>query len=140
LGSVIFTTRAGLWILDIVDHFVNNYGLVTGGIIECLLVGWVLKAAVARRHVDGAGGVKLPKLWEVLIKFVTPSILIIVIGFALYSEFSGNYGDYSTKALLCLGVGWLVAAFIISIVLMRYPWSGAKLAHEHEPEEDHLLV
>jgi len=129
-----------LWILDIVDHFINNYGLVTGGIVECLLVGWVLKASVARRHIDQTGGVKLPKLWDMLVRFVTPSILIVVIGFALYSEFSGNYGDYSTKALLGIGVGWLVAASIISFFLMRYPWSSTKLAHEHEPEEDHLMV
>ena len=140
LGSVVFTTRAGVLILDIVDHFVNNYGLVTGGIVECLLVGWVLKAAVARRHVDQAGGVKLPKLWEVLVKFVTPAILIVVIGFALYSDLTGNYGDYSTKALLFLGVGWLVGALVISLVLMRFRWNSAKLAREHEPEEDHLLV
>ena len=70
----------------------------------------------------------------------TPAILIIVIGFALYSEFTGNYEGYSTKALLCLGVGWLLAALVISFFLMRYPWSGAKLVREHEPEEDHLLV
>jgi NSS family neurotransmitter:Na+ symporter len=104
------------------------------------LVGWILKAAVARRHVDQVGGVKLHKGWEVLIKFITPAILIIVIGFALYSEFSGNYGDYSTKALLCLGVGWLLAAVVISIILMCYPWKADKLTHDHEPEEDHLLV
>jgi len=140
LGSTIFTTRAGLYILDIVDHFINNYGLISGGIIECLLVGWVLKAAVARRHVDSVGGLKLSKVWDVLIRFVTPAILMVVIGFALYSEFSGNYEGYSTKALLCFGVGWLVAAFIISLILMRYPWSRAKLAHEHEPEDDHLMV
>jgi NSS family neurotransmitter:Na+ symporter len=140
LGSIVFTTRAGLWILDIVDHFVNNYGLVTGGICECLLVGWVLKASVARRHVNQTGGLKLSKLWDVLIRFITPIILIVVIGFALYSEFTGKYGDFSTKALLVYGVGWLFAAFVISFFLMRYPWSGAKLAHEHEPEEDHLLV
>ncbi len=140
LGSVVFTTRAGLWILDIVDHFVNNYGLVTGGIVECLLIGWVLKAAVARRHVGQTGGLKLSKVWDVLVRFITPSILVVVIGFALYSEFSGNYEDYSTAALLCFGVGWLVAAFAISVILMRYPWSSSKLAHEHEPEEDHLIV
>lgn len=139
-GSAVFTTRAGLWILDIVDHFINNYGLVTGGIVECLLVGWVLKAAVARRHVDSAGGLKLSKAWDVLVRFVTPAILIVVIGFALYSEFSGNYGDYSSAALLVFGVGWLVAAGVVSVILMRYPWSHRKLAHEHEPEEDHLIV
>ncbi len=139
-GSVVFTTRAGLWILDIVDHFVNNYGLVTGGIVECLLVGWVLKAAVARRHVDSVGGLKLSKVWDVLVRFITPAILIVVIGFALYSELSGNYEDYSTQALLIFGVGWLVAAGIISVILMRYPWSSKKLTHDHEPEEDHLIV
>ncbi len=139
-GSVIFTTRAGLWILDIVDHFVNNFGLVTGGIVECLLVGWVLKAAVARRHVDQAGGLKLFRIWDVLVRFVTPAILIIVVGFALYSEFSGNYGGYSTKALLIFGVGWLVAALVLSVILMRYPWDSKRLTHEHEPEEDHLIV
>jgi len=140
LGSVIFTTRAGLWILDIVDHFVNNYGLVTGGIFECLLVGWVLKTVVARRHVDKTGGLKLPKLWDVLVRFITPIILISVIGFALYSEFTSRYGDYSSVALLVFGVGWLVAALVIALWMTRYPWSGAKLSREHEPEEDHLLV
>ena len=140
LGSVVFTTRAGLWILDIVDHFINNYGLITGGIVECLLVGWVLKAAVARRHVGRVGGLKLSRFWDVLVRFITPAILIVVIGFALYSEFSGNYGDYSSVALLCFGVGWLVAAAVISVILMRYPWSNKKLIHDHEPEEDHLLV
>ena len=137
---MVFTTRAGLYILDIVDHFINNYGLVTGGIVECLLVGWVLKAAVARRHVDQAGGLKLSKIWDVLVRFITPAILIVVIGFALYSEFSGNYEGYSTAALLIFGVGWLVAAGVISVILMRYPWSNKKLTHDHEPEEDHLLV
>jgi NSS family neurotransmitter:Na+ symporter len=126
--------------LDIVDHFVNNYGLVTGGIVECLLVGWVLKAVMARKHVEQTGGGKLHKAWEVLIKFITPTILIVVIGFALYSDLTGNYGDYSTKALLIIGVGWLIAALVISVVLMRYPWNAAKLTHDHEPEEDHLLV
>ncbi len=140
LGSVIFTTPPGLWILDIVDHFVNNYGLVTGGICECLLVGWILKAVVARDHVNQAGGIRLKKGWDILVKFITPAILLVVIGFALYSEFSGNYGDYSTKALLLLGVGWLLGALVISVFLMRYPWSGAKLSRDHQPEEDHLLV
>jgi hypothetical protein len=76
----------------------------------------------------------------VLIRFITPLILIVVIGFALYSEFSGNYGDYSTQALLIFGVGWLVAALVISVILMRYPWSRGQIDREHEPEEDHLLV
>jgi len=139
-GSVVFTTRAGLLILDIVDHFVNNYGLVLGGIVECLLVGWLLKASVARRHVNSAGGIKLPRFWGILVKFITPAMLVVVVGFALHNEFLSNYEGYSSVALLVFGVGWLVAALVFSLIMARYPWSGAKLAREHEPEEDRLLV
>jgi len=140
LGSTAFTTRAGLYLLDIVDHFVNNYGLVVGGIVECLLVGWVLKAAVARRHVDAVGTLRLPRFWDALIRFVTPAILIGVIGVALFNEFSAPYEGYPVKALLFFGVGWLIAALLISLVLVRFAWPPEKLKREHEPEEDRLLV
>jgi len=44
-GSLIFTTRAGLLLLDITDHFVTHYGLIFGGIIECIIIGWVFIAS-----------------------------------------------------------------------------------------------
>ena len=140
LGSTLFTTRAGLYILDIVDHFVNNYGLVSGGILECLLVGWALKATLARHHVNASGGIKLPKVWDILIRYITPAILLVVIGFAFYGDFSSRYSGYSSKALLLFGVGWLVLAFLLSVLLMLPPWPPKKLEHDHQPEEDHLIV
>ncbi len=125
LGSIIFTTRAGLFILDVVDHFVNNYGLITGGIAECLLVGWVLKAKVVRDHVNRVGGVSLPRFWEPLIRYGTPALLALVIGSALVNEFSTNYGGYPTQVLLLVGGGWLVGALVISLALTRKQGSPA---------------
>jgi NSS family neurotransmitter:Na+ symporter len=119
LGSIVFTTRAGLYILDIVDHFINNYGLLTGGIAECIFVGWVLRAVVAREHVNKVGTIRLPRLWDYLIRFGTPFLLILVIGVALANEFSACYGGYSAMALLLVGGGWLVAALILALVLSR---------------------
>ncbi|WP_455221223.1 sodium-dependent transporter [Kaarinaea lacus] len=37
-GSIIFTTQAGLLWLDIVDHFITHYGLITVGILECIVI------------------------------------------------------------------------------------------------------
>jgi NSS family neurotransmitter:Na+ symporter len=121
LGSVVFTTRAGLYILDIVDHFVNNYGLLTGGIAECLFVGWVLKAAVARDHVNRVGTVRLPGFWDFLIKYGTPVLLLLVVGFALVNECSSCYGGYPASALLLVGVGWLFGALVLAVILSRKP-------------------
>ncbi len=128
LGSIIFTTRAGFYILDIVDHFVNNYGLLTGGIAECFFVGWILQAVVAREHVNRTGGIGLPAWWDGLIRFGTPLLLILVIVFALVNECSARYGDYPPSALLLFGGGWLLAALLLALVLSR------KTAHLDSPD------
>jgi NSS family neurotransmitter:Na+ symporter len=141
LGSVIFCSRAGLYILDIVDHFINNYALVIGGILECMLIGWVLKSGVMRRHVNSVSSVKLMPLWDIAIRFVTPIMLIIIVGSALLNEFSSRYEGYSVKALLFIGGGILFGTRLTSFVLSHFKWDPARLKERHhEPEEDDLLV
>ncbi len=140
-GSVIFTTNAGLYVLDIVDHFVNNYGILVGGLLECILVGWFIKAKVIQKHVNESRGDEwgyLPTLWNICIKFVTPTILVWVLIVAIRNDLADNYGGYEPKALVVYGMLFLVFTVIIATVLTVLPWTQKK--HEHEVEEDHLLV
>jgi NSS family neurotransmitter:Na+ symporter len=140
-GSVIFTTRAGLYILDIVDHFINNYALVIGGILECMLIGWVLRSGVMRKHVNAVSTVRLLPLWDIAIRFVTPAMLMIIIGGALLNEFSARYEGYSVKALLVFGGGILFCTRLASFILSHFKWDPVRLEERHhEPEEDDLLV
>ena len=140
LGSVIFTSKAGLYILDIVDHFINNYALVAGGILECILVGWLLKSQVMRRHVNGCGGVSLPVFWDIVVRFVTPVMLGIVLVSALYQEFRTPYEGYPVSALLLIGGGVLFGSRVLSFVLSHFPWRPGSLEKRHEPEDDTLLT
>ena len=141
LGSIIFCTRAGLFILDIVDHFINNYALIIGGILECMLIGWVLKSRVMRRHVNKVSSVKLWPVWDIAVRFVTPIMLIMIVGGALFNEFSARYGGYSVKALLLIGGGILFGTRLASFVLSHFKWAPERLEERHhEPEEDDLLV
>jgi neurotransmitter:Na+ symporter, NSS family len=48
VGSIVFLCHSGLIWLDIVDHFINHYGLVLAGLLECVFIGWVLKARTLR--------------------------------------------------------------------------------------------
>jgi len=141
LGSIIFCTRAGFFILDIVDHFINNYALIIGGILECMLIGWVLKSRVMRRHVNKVSSVKLWPVWDIAVRFVTPIMLIMIVGGALFNEFSARYGGYSVKALLLIGGGILFGTRLASFVLSHFKWAPERLEERrHEPEEDDLLV
>jgi len=139
LGSLIFTTRAGLYILDIADHFITNYGLVIGGLLECLIIGWVLKASVLRKHISRLGTV-IPPLWDILIKFITPVILIYLLYLSLAGDLAENYEGYPTGQLLLYGVGLIFVCLVAALVLTFAPWKPEKLKRRHRPEEDELLV
>jgi len=139
LGSLIFTTRAGLYILDIADHFITNYGLVIGGLLECLIIGWVLKASVLRKHISRLGTV-IPPLWDILIKFITPVILIYLLYLSLAGDLAENYEGYPTGQLLLYGVGLIFVCLVAALVLTFAPWKPEKLKRRHRPEEDELLI
>ena len=138
-GSLIFTSRAGLYLLDIADHFITNYGLVAGGFLECIIIGWIVKAAVLRKHVNRLGTV-IPSLWDILIKFITPAILAYLLFLSLSGDLAQNYGDYPTDQLVLYGVGWMLVCLVAALALTFVPWKPEKLKRRHRPEEDELLV
>ena len=135
LASLIFTTQAGLYILDIVDHFVTNYALVIGGLLECIFVGWVLKAHVARAHVNGIGMGRLVKAWEWLIKYITPMILITIVTRALVADWHQPYEGYAASALALYGVGMLLVTVVIALVFSVLQWRTGTLAHQTQDEK-----
>ncbi|MDH3866136.1 MAG: sodium-dependent transporter [Desulfobulbaceae bacterium] len=139
LGSLIFTTRGGLYLLDIADHFITNYGLVSGGLLECLIIGWILKASVLRKHVSRLG-TAIPPLWDILVKFITPAILIYLLYLSLAGDLAENYSDYPTDQLILYGVGWMLVCFVVALALAFVPWKAEKLKRRHSPEEDELLI
>jgi NSS family neurotransmitter:Na+ symporter len=138
-GSLIFTSRAGLYILDIVDHFITNYGLVLGGLLECLIVGWLVKAKVLRQHI-GKVGSRLPAIWDFLVRYLTPAILIYLLYLALMGDLKSNYGEYPTDQLVFFGVGWMLICLIVALGLTFSPWKLAKRRRRHRSDEDTILT
>lgn len=83
----------GLTLLDLIDHWVFSYGLLTIGLLQCLLVGWVMGPDKIREHLNEHSRIKLGVWFDVLIKYVIPALLIFVLGYSLVGEFSnGLYG------------------------------------------------
>lgn len=134
LGSVVFTTDAGLIVLDIVDHFVNQYGLVVGGLVECIFVGWIIKAKVIRKHVNESvdSGMKLPKIWNFSVKFVCPVILATILFNSFMADLKENYEGYSTDALSVFGSMFIVLTVIAAFVLAFKPWVEKPVHKVHD--------
>ena len=122
VGGIVFTTQAGLYWLDIVDHFITHYGLVVVGILECIVVGWLFKLTVLREHINQISSMHLCSTWGFLIKFFIPLILTVILVGDLYHELQRPYGDYSWTALILIGRDWLILTLIAAFILASRPW------------------
>ena len=66
-------------VLDILDYLSNNALMPIVAIATCILVGWVIKPKTIIDEVEKTGDAMSRKnLYKVMVKFVTPALLIIL--------------------------------------------------------------
>ncbi len=121
-GGIIFTTDGGLFWLDIVDHFINNYGLVVAGFLECIVVGWFFKLDIIRTHLNKVSKMQLGTWWNWMIKLCLPLFLAVILFNQLITELFTAYGDYSWASLIGIGWSWIGITFLVSFILAVQPW------------------
>lgn len=135
----------GLTLLDLVDHYTFSYGLILVGLVECLVVGWMLPVSKLREVVNAHSRLPLGAWFDVLIKFIMPALLITILVLSVGGELGlfdggawarqgcvdkgalplygcdyvmGNEeaGDWSALPLICF-LFWLVATSAGAAVL-----------------------
>jgi len=122
LGSIVFASQAGIYWIDILDHFITHYGLVIVGIFECILVGWLFKIEILRRHINKISSIRLGIWWNGLIKYFVPLVLGIILLGDIYNEFKQPYGGYTWTSLILIGRDWLLFTLIAAFWIAARPW------------------
>jgi len=119
LVGLIYTTSAGLYWLDVVDHFVTHLGLFSVALLQCIAAGYFYSLRTLRVSINEYSDIKLGKSWEYIIKYLVPPVSIFLLVCSLRKDIISPYGGYPRLATF-LG-GWLpIFLFvIISIVLAR---------------------
>ncbi len=125
--SLIFMTNGGLLVLDIVDHFINNFGIVFAGLVEVVLVSWFFKLETVREHINRLSDFRMGVWWNFCLKVVTPIVLGYMAIANLIGDIQKSYGGYPMSALVVFG--WCVAlgVILLSLILQTRKGSPEKL-------------
>ncbi|MFI3258210.1 MAG: sodium-dependent transporter, partial [Spirochaetales bacterium] len=115
--SILFTTRGGLHILDLVDHYVNDYNIVLGGLIEIILLGWFYKLVTLKEHANSVSDFKIGIWWDISLKYLTPIMLIIVAILKFKTDLTDPYSGYPQTAQLVFGWSVPILTIIFGIIL-----------------------
>ena len=123
LIGLIYVTKGGLYYLDTIDHFVNNFGLVLSGLIEVILVAWVVRRLRDfQRFINEDAYIRVGGWWILFLSIITPVILIIITAFNIYNEVANPYEGYPASGLIVLGGGAVALAIVLGFIFQRLRW------------------
>jgi NSS family neurotransmitter:Na+ symporter len=121
--GLIYITRGGLNWLETIDGFVNGTrGIALLGMLECIVLGWLWRIGILRRHANSRSDWKLGKWWDYMIRLVIPILLGTLFFWQLFDDINNENGFLRTPQgrwiqQNCIGIGVLVLAPVIAVVL-----------------------
>lgn len=116
-ASCLFAIGSGLHLLDIVDHFANNYGVLCGGLVEIVLIAWLCDLGGMHRHINAVSDFRVGASWRVSLRLFIPPMLGAMIVMNLVRDLGANYGGYSGLAVTLFGWLPLCGLFVVSMAL-----------------------
>ena len=137
ISTLLFGTTTGLPVLDVLDKFINVYGIVAAGFMYVLaLVVWE-KLPLLRKHVNSVSSFKIGVVWNFFILTT-----LNVLGYMLFLDtrdlLAKNYSGYPDWFLNILGWGMAGGLIVLSVILTFLPWhrSAATIAPIDNNEGD----
>ncbi|XP_033208703.1 sodium- and chloride-dependent glycine transporter 1-like [Belonocnema kinseyi] len=105
LGSIIFVTNGGMYILQMFDWYSASISVISICFVEVLVVGWTYGCDNFVRDVEFMTGAKLNFWWPLCWKYITPTILafIFVTAIVFNTRITYNGIDYPEWAI---AMGW----------------------------------
>lgn len=115
-------TTTGLYLLDTMDQWSNQLGIVAGAIAMVAAGLWFSgRARELQRHLSAVSTVKVGSWWLVLVNLTTALLLYMFVQKA-WTLLSDGYEGYPTWYITAFG--WGTAAFLLlaALIMPRVPW------------------
>lgn len=139
ISIVLFSTTMGLPLLDVMDKWVNEYGIVAAAAVSTIVVSYLVRGLpTLRDHLNQRGTFPIGKIWMLCVAVIAPLVLGVslvlstidlVTSETTYSEYPGWFNFV---------FGWLMAIglVVIAIVLSLLPWSKNSNLYKADSDGD----
>ncbi len=128
LVSLAYATQNGLNLLDVVDYFINHFGVAMAGLFEVIFIAWFARQLKPlQSYADSVSDIKLGVWWRFSLSVITPVVLGYMMFDNLKQNLIGEYGDYPREFLF--QYGWTVAliAMFFGVLMTLKKWKNQDL-------------
>ncbi|WP_418607860.1 hypothetical protein [Georgenia sp. SUBG003] len=126
ISLALYSTTSSLAMLDTVDKYTNEIGVVTSAILMCLITGLGLrKLPELQAHLNGVSTARVGAWWRVLVGVVVPIALLYMLVRTVMELLSEPYGGYPWTFVNIVGWGavglMVIGALAYTAVRWRRP-------------------
>jgi SNF family Na+-dependent transporter len=128
----------GRGVLDELDFWSVNVCLIVFATVEAILFGWIFGMEKAWTQLHTGSDIKIPKIYQFIIKFITPLFLLLLMGFWAWQEWGTvilmkNVSAENKPYIFATRIGLLIF-FGLLTYLVRHSWHKRKQkeADRHE--------
>lgn len=106
----LFSTTNAIKLVDIIDHFINNIGIVSGALVSIVMVSWFKRSLMREmeQHINGISTIQMGRTWEFTLTIITPVVLLSTLVLTLIALLQKGYGDYSFSLQMWFGWGSII--------------------------------
>jgi len=123
VSLLLFGTRSALDILDTLDLYTNEIGIVVSAVAMTVVTLWVLrKGKELSYHLSALSTFKVGRIWRFTVSVLAPLVLAYMVASRIDSLLADGYGGYPTWVLLVFGWGAVVVMVAGAFVFKALPW------------------
>ncbi len=123
VSVLLYSTTTGVTLLDTVDDYVNNAGIVLSAIVMCVLVGLVRRNLTELQgHLNARVGLNVGDWWKALVGVVVPVVLAYMLVSHAIDRITEGYSGYPDWFLTAFGWGSLALCLVLAVVFTLVPW------------------
>ncbi|PPE76295.1 sodium-dependent transporter, partial [Kaistia algarum] len=110
VSVILFSSVNAIKLVDIVDHFINNIGIVGGALVSILCITWFKRSALIelRDHVNRISTIQLGKGWAFTLTVITSLVLLTTLSMTLFNLVKNGYDTYSMSLQGLFGWGSVI--------------------------------
>ncbi|MDR1808257.1 MAG: sodium-dependent transporter [Propionibacteriaceae bacterium] len=120
---LLFGTTSAFYTLDVMDHWVNNVGIVVSAVALSVLVVWVArKGRELTYHLTVLSTLSVGRIWRSFAGTFGPFVLVVWLVQWLYSTYANGYHSYPRWFLIADGWGAIAVCGLVGVVFTVLPW------------------
>lgn len=117
-------------VVDELDFWAGNFCLVVFATVEIVLFAWVFGIDKAWDEIHHGADLKIPRIYKFIIKYVTPTLLIILIAFWLFQKsvavvLMQGYAE-ADRPYIWMVRTVLLGLFIALAIMLKLAWRKRK--------------